>query len=110
MAKVVKVEYLYLDLKSCDRCIGTDGVLDEVMTVLAPVLKIAGYEVEYNKVEMITEELASEYSFVSSPTIRVNGKDICQSVSENNCGCCSEISGTDVDCRVFEFEIGRAHV
>ena len=104
MAKVVKVEYLYLDLKSCDRCIGTDGVLDEVMTVLAPVLKIAGYEVEYNKVEMITEELASEYSFVSSPTIRVNGKDICQSVSENNCGCCSEISGTDVDCRVFEFE------
>lgn len=102
--KVVKVEYLYLDLKSCDRCIGTDNVLDDVMIVLTPAFKIAGYEVVYNKVEMINEELASEYRFVSSPTIRVNGQDICQSVAENNCGCCSDISGADVDCRVFEYE------
>ncbi len=101
--KKVIIDYLYLDLKSCDRCIGTDNVLDDVMLILTPALQIAGYDVIYNKTEIKTEELAKELEFLSSPTIRVNGHDICQSVAENNCGCCSDISGTDVDCRVFEY-------
>lgn len=98
------VEYLYLDLQSCDRCMGTEHVLDEVMTILTPALRLAGYEVEYRKVEMRTAELAERFQFLSSPTVRVNGQDICGSVRENNCGCCGEISGTDVDCRVFEYK------
>lgn len=102
--KKIAVEYLYLDLHACDRCIGTDSVLDEVMIILTPALKLAGYDVEYSKTEIETKELALKYQFLSSPTIRVNGKDICQSVAENSCGCCSEISGTDVDCRVFEYK------
>ncbi len=102
--KKVLVEYLYLDIQTCDRCIGTDSVLDEAMMVLTPALKLAGYEIEYNKIEIKTEELARKYQFLSSPTIQVNGKDVCQSVAENSCGCCSEISGTDVDCRVFEYK------
>lgn len=100
--KKLVVEYLYLDLKTCERCIGTDDVLDGVMLTLTPALKLAGYEVEYSKVEMKTAELATDHQFLSSPTIRVNGRDICRSVAENSCGCCSEISGTDVNCRVFE--------
>lgn len=106
--KKIVVEYLYLDLQSCDRCIGTDNVLDEVMMTLTPALEMAGYEVEYKKIKMETSELAEQYRFLSSPTIRVNGQDICQSVAENSCGCCSEISGTDVDCRVFEYN-GEAY-
>jgi len=102
-AKKVLVEYLYLDLETCDRCIGTDKVLDEVMMILSPALQLAGYEVVYNKIEMKTAELATRYKFLSSPTIRVNGQDICASVKENSCGCCSEISGTDVVCRIFEY-------
>ena len=102
--KKVLVEYLYLDLQTCDRCIGTDNILDDVMMVLTPALKLAGYEIEYNKIEIKTEELARKHQFLSSPTIRVNGNDVCQSVAENSCGCCSEISGTDVDCRVFEYQ------
>jgi len=102
--KKIVVEYLYLDLETCDRCIGTDNVLDDVMMVLTPALQIAGFEVDYKKVEMKTAEIASQYQFLSSPTIRVNGTDICQSVAENSCGCCSDISGTDVSCRVFEYE------
>lgn len=101
--KKVVVDYLYLDLLSCDRCVGTDNVLDEVMLALTPALELAGYEVEYNKIKMDTDELAKWYQFLSSPTIRVNGQDICTSVSENSCDCCSDISGTDVDCRVFEY-------
>lgn len=106
--KKAVIEYLYLDLQTCDRCIGTDNVLDEVMMTLTPALQVAGFEVEYHKIEMETLELAERYQFLSSPTIRVNGRDICTSVKENNCGCCSEISGTDVDCRVFEYN-GEAY-
>lgn len=101
--KKVVVEYLYLDNQTCERCIGTDNILDEVMLVLTPSLKLAGYEVEYKKAEMKTAEIAVENQFLSSPTIRVNGQDICKSVAENNCGCCGDISGTNVDCRVFEY-------
>lgn len=102
--KKVVVEYLYLDLNTCDRCVGTDHELDEVMMVLTPALELAGFKVEYNKVEMATAEIAKHRQFLSSPTIRVNGVDIGGPVRENSCGCCSEISGTDVDCRVFEHD------
>lgn len=102
--KKVLVEYLYLDLHTCERCIGTDGVLDEVVMTLTPSIRLAGYEIEYNKIEMKTAEIAVKHRFLSSPTIRVNGQDICGPVKENSCGCCSEISGSDVDCRVFEYK------
>ena len=102
--KEVSVEYLYLDLETCDRCIGTDKVLEEVLLVLAPALQLAGYKVEFNKIEMETADIAKKYKFLSSPTIRVNRCDIFENVKENNWGCCSEISGSDVDCRVFEYE------
>ncbi len=104
LTQKVLVEYLYLDLETCERCMGTDQVLAAVVQTLTPALELAGYKVEYNKVEMETVELAVQYQFLSSPTIRVNGKDICTSVKENSCGCCSDISGTDVDCRVFEYD------
>lgn len=102
--KKAVVEYLYLDRSTCSRCIETDHELDEVMMVLTPALELAGLDVEYKKVEMSTAEIAGKYRFLSSPTIRVNGQDICESVAENRCGCCSEISGADVDCRVFEYD------
>lgn len=100
--KKIIVEYLYLDLKTCDRCIGTVDVLDEVMDMLVPVLEMAGYKVEYKKIEIQPEEMAEQHHFLSSPTIQVNGQDIFQEVTETNCECCGEICGTDVDCRVFE--------
>jgi NAD-dependent dihydropyrimidine dehydrogenase PreA subunit len=106
--KKVVIEYLYLDLQTCDRCIGTDIVLDEVVMIVTPALQLAGYEVEYKKNKIVSEKMAKQHRFLSSPTIRVNGKDICQSVIENSCDCCSEISGTDVNCRIFEYN-GEAY-
>jgi len=102
-SKKILVEYLYLDLKTCDRCIGADKVLEEVLQTITPALQISGYSIEFRKIEMTTEELAQKYRFLSSPTIRVNGQDICTTVAENACGCCSDISGTDVNCRVFQY-------
>ncbi|MGN1015019.1 MAG: DUF2703 domain-containing protein [Butyricicoccus sp.] len=102
--KKLRIEYLYLDLNTCDRCIGTDAVLDNVIEVLRPALELAGYEVDYQKREMTTAQLAKQYHFLSSPTILVNGHDILGDVRESNCGCCGEIAGVDVNCRVFEYE------
>ncbi len=99
--KKVVVEYLYLDLKVCDRCIGTDSVLEDVLAIIIPVLQLAGYEVAFNKVKIDTIEMANKYRFVSSPTILVNGQDICKTVEENNCDCCGKISNSKVDCRIF---------
>ena len=104
MGNTVTIQYLYLDLNTCDRCTGTDKVLEEVLCVLRPALELAGYQVIYEKAEMTTVKDAVNYRFLSSPTIRVNGQDICASVRENACGCCSEISGTDVTCRVFTYD------
>lgn len=100
--KKLLVEYLYLDLKSCERCMGTDEVLEQVLAVLRPALELAGYETDYRKIEMATPELAVQYRFESSPTIRVNGRDIFGTVIESGCSCCGKIAGGDVDCRVFE--------
>ena len=98
------VEYLYLDLTTCERCIGTDLELVEVLDILTPALQLTGYDVQYRKIEMSTKDLAQQFRFLSSPTIRGNGRDIGGPVKENGCGCCSDISGTDVDCRVWEAE------
>lgn len=101
--KQLVIEYLYLDLQTCDRCIGTDTVLERTLDLLRPKLADAGYEVIYRKKEMSTAELACRYRFLSSPTIRLNGYDIFGAIKENNCGCCGKIAGTDIDCRVFEW-------
>ncbi|MGN0334915.1 MAG: DUF2703 domain-containing protein [Lachnospiraceae bacterium] len=102
--KLLRIEYLYLDLSTCDRCISTDAVLDEVIEVIRPALTLAGYTVDYQKHEIATPELAEQYHFLSSPTILVNGRDIFGEVKESDCGCCGEIAGTDVECRIFEYE------
>ena len=101
--KLIKVEYLYLDLKTCERCMGTDTVLENVLKELKGAFSLAGYSIVYKKVQIKTAEMAQAYRFLSSPTIRVNGRDICASVQENNCGCCGDIAGTQVNCRVFSY-------
>ena len=102
--KSLVIEYLYLDLTTCDRCMGAEAVLDEVVAVLKPALELAGFCVDYKKQEMTTKEIATQYKFLSSPTVRVNGVDIFGEVKESDCGCCGDIAGVAVDCRVFEYE------
>ena len=100
--KEIKIQYLYLDLNTCDRCVGTDKVLDEVVDILRPSLELAGYKVTYQKREISNVRMAQEYRFLSSPTILVNGQDIFGEIVESDCGCCGDIAGVQVDCRVFE--------
>lgn len=77
--KKVRVEYLYLDLQICDRCIGTDAVLEEALTEVTPALNAAGYQVEYQKIEISSAQIAEKYHFLSSPTVLVNGQSVLRS-------------------------------
>jgi len=104
----VIVDFLYLDLNTCQRCVATGDTLDEALAVLDPVLSRIGVSVAVNKVNITTAELAGQYRFVSSPTIRVDGVDISAEIAESHCADCSDLSGCATDCRVFVFQ-GREY-
>lgn len=78
--------------------------MNEALTALAPAFQAMNYVAEVNKVNITTAELAEKYRFISSPTIRVNGVDICTELTESDCKDCGELSGCSVDCRVFVYE------
>ena len=103
-AKILHIDFLYLDLNTCERCMATDETLKKALDVLSGVFDTLGYQVELNAVNITSPELAKAYRFLSSPTIRVNGVDICNEVEENACSDCGDICGDNVDCRVFVYE------
>ncbi|OPX90773.1 MAG: hypothetical protein A4E53_00826 [Pelotomaculum sp. PtaB.Bin104] len=102
--KRIIIDFLYLDLSICARCQGTDKSLDDALTEVSKVLEATGVEVVVNKVNVLSEELAREYKFVSSPTIRINGSDIQMDVKEDFCESCGDLCGDDVDCRIWVYQ------
>ncbi|MGI6635526.1 MAG: DUF2703 domain-containing protein [Christensenellales bacterium] len=106
--KTIHIDFLFLDLNTCERCGSTSAKLDEAVSELSGILDTIGYTLTVNKVEITSPELAEQYQFVSSPTIRVNNKDICTDLQENDCKDCGDLCGSDVNCRVFEYK-GEKH-
>jgi hypothetical protein len=102
-AQTVRLDFLFFDRTTCTRCRGTDRSLGAALTAVADVLEAAGVEVEVNKVHVTTEDLAREWRFVSSPTIRVNGADIALELRESSCGseACTDGCGDQIACRVW---------
>ncbi|MHB8961700.1 MAG: DUF2703 domain-containing protein [Saccharofermentanales bacterium] len=100
----VTVEYLYLDLETCERCIDTKDILDEVIHEISPVLEMTGIRLTYISVNIANRKLAEEYRFRTSPTILVNGRDIEEKFTENHCSACGDICGDSVDCRSWEID------
>lgn len=98
------IDFLYLDLSTCERCKTTDTALNEALAALSGVLQVMGYSVEVNKIEIQRREQAERYHFYSSPTILLKGTDIFSEVEENNCQDCSDLCGSDVDCRTFTYQ------
>lgn len=101
--KSINIDFLYLDTTVCGRCQNTEKALDEAVVSVAVVLNAAGYEVNVNKVNIISRDLAIQYQFISSPTIRVNGNDIAVELRESVCEDCGELCGDNVDCRVWVY-------
>lgn len=102
--KTLQIDFLYLDLGTCDRCQGTDGRLDEALREIRTVLTAAGVDAVVNKVHVTTEQQAKELAFVSSPTVRINGRDIQLDAKESECRACGELAECEVDCRVWTWK------
>lgn len=102
--KKITIDFLYLDLTVCERCQGTETNLDQAVNEVTHVLSAAGFDIEVNKLNITSEELAIKHKFISSPTIRVNSNDIDLNVKETSCKECGDLCGDDVDCRVWEYD------
>lgn len=102
--KKLLIDFLYLDLSICTRCQGAEKSLDDAVGEVSGVLKAAGFDVEVHKINITSKELAEKYEFISSPTIRVNGKDIALEVKESICKDCGDLCGDTVDCRVWTYD------
>jgi hypothetical protein len=99
MNKKVNIDYLYLDVTVCTRCQGSDLNLEDAVETLKSKFPNHGFNL--NKIHIDTIDLALKEKFVSSPTIRVDGKDLPIEFKENNCDSCGDFCGDSVDCRIW---------
>ena len=99
----MRIDFLFLDLTTCTRCLGANQSLESALDAVGDVLRASGMEVEVNKVLVESAEQARELHFVSSPTIRVDGKDIALELRESSCGseACSDGCGAQTACRIW---------
>jgi hypothetical protein len=102
--RVLEVEFLYLDLKVCERCQGTDQVLKEAVDEANRILRPMGVDVTLKMIHVESEEQARTLGFVSSPTIRLMGRDAAIEVKEDSCKGCSTVGGCDITCRVWTWQ------
>jgi hypothetical protein len=99
----IDIEFLYLDLTACTRCRGTDEHLQEAMSAVSKIADTAGIEMSLRKTLVESEEQALALGLISSPTIRVNGRDIAPELRESRCASCESRSCDGVACRVWLF-------
>jgi hypothetical protein len=104
--RVVELEFLYLDLDTCTRCVGTNENLATAVQSVADVLAFTKTELSVNKILIENEEQAREHHFVTSPTIRLNGRDIALEFRESQCDSCTDLCGCaeGTNCREWVYE------
>jgi hypothetical protein len=102
--RTIDIDFLYIDLTTCTRCRGTDENLGRALDSVHFALSAAGVVVNLHKVLVDSEEKARAHRLVSSPTIRVNGRDIALRTKESRCGSCGDVAGRTTDCRVWVYE------
>jgi hypothetical protein len=99
----IRIEAFYLDSTVCERCRSTLSSLDEALTLLKPILDLAGVPFSVHRIHIDSLALAKRHRFVSSPTIRVNGHDVAEGITENSCQQCGDLCGDQVTCRTFSY-------
>jgi Domain of unknown function (DUF2703) len=99
----LRIEFLFLDLTSCTRCLGADRSLESALDIVHDKLEATGVEVEVDKILVESAEQARALRFVSSPTIRVDGRDVALELRESSCGseACTDGCGDQIACRVW---------
>ena len=104
-ARELDVELLALDLDTCTRCVGTLENIEEAIETVQRVLEVTGTRVQMRKTLIASEEQARRHRFKTSPTVRVNGRDIAFETLESRCDSCTDLCGCDegTNCRVWRY-------
>jgi hypothetical protein len=100
----LEVEFLYLDRTVCERCKGTEEMLRSAVEEAKRILGPTGVEVSLKMTHVRTEEQALAIGFLSSPTIRLMGRDSAIEVKENLCESCGDLGGCEIACRVWTWQ------
>lgn len=100
---MIDIELLALELSSCTRCVGTLDHIEKAIDIIQPVLEVMESQVNVKRIVVESEEQARRYQFVTSPTIRVNEKDVAFETLESKCESCTDLCGCDqgTSCRVW---------
>ena len=99
----IRVDALTLDAISCERCRHSLSSLDEALSLLKPILDLAGVPLTVHRIHIDSLALAKRHRLVSSPTVRINGVDVAEGLTENACLDCSDLCGDQVTCRTFTY-------
>jgi hypothetical protein len=104
--RVLEVEFLALDLTSCTRCTGTLANIEEAIAAVERVAEPTGTSIRLKRTLIDSEEAARRHRFVSSPTIRVAGRDIVFETRESLCDSCTDLCGCaeGTSCRVWSYQ------
>jgi hypothetical protein len=103
--KFLNVDLLVIDLSTCKRCVPTGDQLRSAIQLLNPVAEALGIELRHHEMVVQTPEEAKEKALMSSPTIRLNGRDIAQDIRESECESCGDLTNNNisVDCREWHY-------
>jgi hypothetical protein len=102
----ITLALLALDLHSCTRCVGTLANIETALRTIQQVLHVTGAEVRVQKILIESEDQARQYHFMTSPTIRINGRDITLETLESPCDSCTDQCGCPAGtrCRVWRYQ------
>lgn len=104
----ILVEMFYVDIDTCTRCRGTGDSLDRALAAARPALEALEVEVEVSRTLVDGPEQAEAVRLETSPTIRVDGRDIQPDPEESQCESCGDLMTEGaVDCRVWTWRGSR---
>ena len=103
--RVLNIELVVIDLMVCARCVPTGDQLENAVRLLTPAAEAMGIELKYRAIVVQSEAEAKVHALLSSPTIRINGRDIAQDIRESVCESCGDLTdnNTLVDCREWHY-------
>ncbi|RKD88141.1 DUF2703 domain-containing protein [Halopiger aswanensis] len=108
--RTLLVDFLFLDRDRCDRCRGTEASLHEALERLEPIFDVLDVEVVVRNVHVTSEVAARRTRLESSPTVRIDGRDVQPAFDESSCETCGDLCSAEagINCRTWTYR-GEQH-